>query len=56
MSANPERHLCLGEGDCLAAYCFHSKLKLDFLTSSTIFLEFEEYIIKLRPYMNYSSS
>ena len=49
MSANPERHLCLGEGDCLAAYCSHSRLKLYFLITFPMYLALKEFKIKFRP-------
>ena len=54
MSANPERHLCLGEGDCLAAYCSHSGLKLYFLITSSMYLALKGFNIKFRPDINYS--
>ena len=56
MSANPERHLCLGEGDCLAAYCSHSRLKLYFLITFPMYLALKEFKIKFRPYINFSYS
>ena len=56
MSANPERHLCLGEGDCLAAYCSHSRFKSYFLTTFSMYLALKEFNIKFRPYINYSYS
>ena len=56
MSANQERHLCLGEGDCLAPYCSHSRLKFYFLTTFSMYIALKEFNIKFRPYMNYSYS